>query len=291
MDFLIHPQTKKQAESFIKLPSHALAIRGDQGAGKGSVAKFIVAGVLHAPIEKISEHPYVYIIEAKNSKIGIDEVRALQTFLKLKVPGGSAIKRAAILENIDYLRHEAQNALLKTLEEPPEDTIILTTFSQRSRVLQTIHSRMQQVSVLPVELEYGQDILSGQFNKDSINKAYYMSGGQPGLMMAILNDQQSHELVSAISDARRIIEMSRYERLSIVDKLTKDKNAKPELLLEGLYRLISAAYKNSLASSATKTTESSKLYINRLKALESSINDLQENVQAKLVFSRLFMEL
>lgn len=290
MDLLIHPRTEAQANMFIKTPSHALAIRGEEGSGKGFMAKHMAASVLGISGTKIDNHPYISLCDIKAGNTGIDEVRQLQNFLSLTVPGNKVIKRAAILENIDFLRHEAQNALLKTLEEPPEDTVIITTFSRRSRVLPTIHSRMQQLNVRPVELEFARNVLSTEFNNNLINKAYYISGGQAGLMAAILNDHDGHELVDAIARAREIIEMSRYQRLGAVDKWVKDKNGRPELLLDGLYRLISAAYKNSLAESA-KTAAELKPYVKRLQLLEQAISDLHENVQAKLVFSRLFMEL
>ncbi len=189
------------------------------------------------------------------------------------------------------MRHEAQNALLKSIEEPPRDTLIIATFSNRNRVLHTIHSRMQQISVLPVSLAAAKEALASGFSEESINKAYYMSGGQAGLMSALLNDLEGHELVAAISEARKIIEMPRYERLSLVDKLVKDKNRRPELLLDGLYRLVSAAYRAALESPAVKSREDFKAYAARLGLLEQSISDLQENVHPKLVFSRLFMEL
>lgn len=115
MALLSHTQTKKQIEAFLKSPSHALALSGENGAGKGMVARYIAARVLSDKIDKVTTHPYVFLLDAKNEKSGIDDIRKLQTFLKLKVPGEDCIKRAVILENIDYLRHEAQNALLNIL--------------------------------------------------------------------------------------------------------------------------------------------------------------------------------
>ena len=290
MDFFVHLQTGKRIESFIAAPSHALSLSGEPGAGKGMAARYIAACILQTELKSVENHPYVHILDGQASKTGIDEVRKVQTFLTLKVPGADSLKRAVIIENLDYLRHEAQNALLKMIEEPPADTIIIVTFSLNTRVLPTLHSRMQSVNIMPLDLEYAVKTLESKFNKKVITQNYYMSGGLAGLLAALLSREEHHPLVLAINEARNIIKMSRFQRLSRVDALLKNKELSPGLLLDGLYRLVDAGYKQSL-NVAPKTSKELKTYASRLNLIEQSIHDLQDNVQAKLVFSRLFNRL
>lgn len=282
---LIHPATEKQFKRLKEMPAHAIGLVGESGAGKGMAAEYLASLLLGS--DNVASHPYVRNMDLALTKTGIDDVRDVQQFLKLKVPGSQNIKRIIILQNIDSLRHEAQNALLKTLEEPPEDTVIICTYSNHNRVLPTIHSRIRRTSVLPVGLEFAQQNLKGRFAPESVAKAFYMSGGQAGLLIAILNDSQNHELVQAINRAREIIGMTRYQRLSGVDKIVKDKSLQPALILDGLYRLIRASYKNGVLAGSKDL----KPYVTRLKLIEAAISDLRENVQAKLVFVRLFSEL
>jgi DNA polymerase-3 subunit delta' len=283
---LMHASTQKQVDNFLKSPLHALSLSGEPGAGKGTLAKFIAAQVLKID-HGITEHPYFSQLDG-NDKVGIDEIRQLQTFLKLKVPGKAVYKRTVLLENLDGLRHEAQNALLKTIEEPPADTIIIVTYSLTNKVLPTLHSRLQNIKVMPVDLESAEQTLSDQFNQKLIKQSYYMSGGQPGIMFSLLEKESSHPLIGAIEEARRVLGMSRFERLNQVDKLIKNKDVATSSILDGLYRLIDAGYKQALEK---RRADELKPFSVRLKLIEQAIRDLQENVQPKLVLSRLFTEL
>ena len=58
----------------------------------------------------------------EKGSIAIEQIRALISFFQLKVPGKTKIKRVAIIQDADRMGLEAQNALLKALEEPPEDS-------------------------------------------------------------------------------------------------------------------------------------------------------------------------
>lgn len=275
-----HSRTRQQIEGFLLSPSHAVALNGEIGAGKGHTAEYICAQLLQADIKN---HPYVKKLDTQATKAGIDEVRELQKFLTLTVPGKQAIKRALIIEYIDNLGHEAQNALLKTLEEPPADTVIVVTYTRSTAILPTIHSRLQTISVLPISQTDAQNSFVNY-----TDKAFLISGGQAGLLWALLENKDEHPLIRAINQARSIIGMSRYQRLASVDTLLKDKDTPPTLLLDGLYRLLDASYRQSVKS---KSNSDLQPMASRLKFVEEAVNDLDQNIQAKLVMSRLFMVL
>ena len=90
---------------------------------------------------KFQNNPDLEIINGEKS-IGIDQIRNLKNFLSLK-PYQQKIK-IAIINNSHNLTQEAQNALLKTLEEPISSLIILET-SNPNRLLPTIQSRCLQI--------------------------------------------------------------------------------------------------------------------------------------------------
>jgi hypothetical protein len=284
---LAHDRTAEQIERYLRQPAHALGLRGEQGAGKGHTALYIASELLRTTLEALNEHPYVHILSAAESKVGIDEVRAIQSFLKLKVPGDNAIRRVVIIESIDMLGHEAQNALLKTLEEPPRDTVIIVTIAREQGVLPTIHSRIQHIQVLPVSQETAQEYFGSAYPADQITRSFFISDGLAGLLAALLASEAEHPLVAAIARARTIVGQSRFQRLAQVDKLLKDKDIQPVLLLDGMYRLINAGYKQSLK---TRPNQDLKPIAARLALIERALTDIHENVQAKLVLSRLFLE-
>lgn len=87
----------------------------------------------------------IYIVEQEKGTIGIEEVRNLQKKLFLK-PLKSPTK-AVVVKNAENLTITAQNALLKSLEEPPENTIIILTVSNKDLLLPTILSRCKIIEL------------------------------------------------------------------------------------------------------------------------------------------------
>lgn len=137
-------------------------------------------------------------------KTGIDDIREVQKYLTLTVPGSSDVRRIVIIEHIDNLGHEAQNALLKTLEEPPLDTVLIITYARDAYLLPTIHSRLQNIRVLPATQAMAGDYFKNVPEKEFL-KAFFISNGQPGLLFALLNHEANHPLIEAIERARKLL--------------------------------------------------------------------------------------
>ena len=85
-------------------------------------------------------HPDIFILETVSS-IGIEQVRELEKQLSLK-PYQAKVK-VAIIKRAEKLTLPAQNALLKTLEEPPANTIIILDVPNTGLLLPTVVSRCQ----------------------------------------------------------------------------------------------------------------------------------------------------
>jgi len=84
-----------------------------------------------------------HIVPDEKGTISIKQIEELQKFLSLKVPGKAEVRRTIIIEQADSMGVPAQNALLKTLEEPPKDTVIFLTSARSQDLLPTIRSRTQ----------------------------------------------------------------------------------------------------------------------------------------------------
>lgn len=278
-EIVLHPQTSKQLQAFNDKPSHALLLVGPGGSGKLSVAKIIAETTLDIPT--ITDHPYSLHIVPDGASIGIEAIRRIEQFLSLKVPGKQPYRRAIIIEQAQKLSTEAQNALLKNLEEPPSDTIIILTATHASGLLPTIRSRTQTIIVNQPDRE----ALSKQFleiDPPVYNRAYAMSGGRPGLLSALLSESD-HPLNQAADYARQLLSKSIYDRLVLVDALARN----PELAANVTLILQQMAH----VSLQTATGSTSKRWQNILAASYEASESLASSVQPKLALTNLMLHL
>jgi DNA polymerase-3 subunit delta' len=161
----LYGQQAAQAQALTALQGrahHAWLIAGPQGVGKAtlawSVARHVIAGEAGASLDMAPDHPVFrrtaalaeprlflarrpWDDKAKRLKtaITVEETRALKAFFQMSAAGGGW--RVAIVDAADEMNPAAANALLKTLEEPPERALILLVCHQPARLLPTIRSR------------------------------------------------------------------------------------------------------------------------------------------------------
>lgn len=131
-----------------------------------------------------------YIRIGEPDKIKIEEVREL--IYKLSLKPYLAKFKAAVIDAAENLTNEAANALLKSLEEPKPQTIIILISSNPSRLPKTILSRVQKINFGPVEIsEYDHLIASSDPVKKKMIAEF--AGGRPGLAMKIAYDESESE--------------------------------------------------------------------------------------------------
>ncbi len=100
-------------------------------------------------LRHVGDHPDLLWIErgGDDTRVRIGQVRALQHALQLRSAGDG--RRAAVIADAEWLNQEAQNALLRLLEEPPRATSLILVAARASGLLATVRSRCQRVT-LPV---------------------------------------------------------------------------------------------------------------------------------------------
>lgn len=288
-DLLLHPKTKIAAESIIAKPPHGLLISGKSGSNKTKLAEFIASSLLGVDVESISKHPYVLIIDPPENFISIEETRSMQNFLKLKVPEAkkSTVNRIILIKQAERMRSDAQNTLLKTLEEPPAGTVMILTSDKPTSLLPTILSRLHTFEVLPVPADDAFEFLSKSgLSKTDFDKAYAMSGGQAGLLEALVNDAK-HPLIDNIVTAKQILSEPITDRLLRVDELAKDKNAINELLAA----LLRIAHAGLFGSAKKGNGRAANEWLRRYQLILESAEYMSYNAQAKLILDNLFINL
>jgi DNA polymerase-3 subunit delta' len=123
--------------------AHAYLISGPPGSGKRGLASDLSSLVTGATAVDVfaSQPPGVYLAEpeSKSRRIVIDQVRSLEHGLQMRTTGGH--RKVAIVAEADRLQPQAANAFLKTLEEPPNDSLLILLSSMPEALPDTILSR------------------------------------------------------------------------------------------------------------------------------------------------------
>lgn len=281
MNLLLPPPVEKHMKQFIAQPTQTLIITGPSGSGKNAIAHHLIAQILAT--NDVNAHPYVKQVTSRDDKsIGIEQVRELEAFLKLKVPGSADYDRAILLADGQRLTEEAQNALLKTLEEPPSGTLIIVTTDNLQALLPTIRSRAQLLTVSVPTKATVVSYFDGAHSAQEVEQAYKISGGLPGLMQALLSND-AHPLREAVETARRLLQAPAYEKTLMVDGLSKDTAALSQVLLL-LEQMAHISLQNAEEASAERWQ-----HIYRT-AYDISVA-LKKNAQPKLVTTSLALSL
>jgi len=276
-DLLLHDATRAQIDIVLAKPPHSVLIIGPAGSGKAHLASFIASRLLKVPINKINDQPHFISLQKPDGKqeIPIENVRQMIRKLALKTAG---LKRAVVLYGAEQLSEEAQNALLKNIEEPPPNTHFILTAPTLSSILPTIASRSQKITVRPAPLEQSVNHFK-EHGKNQISSSWSLSRGGAGLMSAILKDDDSHPLKQAVEQAKVFMKMDKYQRAIFLDKLNSDKNSYA-VFLDALDRLLSALAAASIK--ADKPAQTNRI-INSRKQVNHAINSLSVNVSPRLI--------
>jgi DNA polymerase-3 subunit delta' len=135
-----------------RLP-HAVLLLGPAGTGKRATAAWLAGMQLHSrgselPVYPVTlpEHPDLHVLRPPEDKfaIGVDQVRELVREVSLTSYEGGG--KVAIIEPANALTTSAANSLLKTLEEPPGDSLIILIADRVGRLPATIFSRCQRLT-------------------------------------------------------------------------------------------------------------------------------------------------
>lgn len=121
--------------------AHAYLLTGPRGVGKTSIARILAHEINKLPYGDEGEHLDIIEIDAASNN-GVDDIRDLRE--KVQIAPVSAAKKVYIIDEVHMLSKAAFNALLKTLEEPPEHIVFILATTDVDKLPATIISRTQQ---------------------------------------------------------------------------------------------------------------------------------------------------
>jgi DNA polymerase III subunit gamma/tau len=145
--------------------AHAYLFTGPRGTGKTSIARILAHEINQLPYTDESTHLDIIEIDAASNN-GVDDVRDLRE--KVQIAPVSATKKVYIIDEVHMLSKPAFNALLKTLEEPPEHVVFILATTDVDKLPATIISRTQRFGFRAASPENAKQNLKKIADKEKI---------------------------------------------------------------------------------------------------------------------------
>jgi len=251
----VHDKTAKAIENYLSSPAQVAAIIGAESSGQFPIANHIAKHILKTDNDN---NPNIIRLDkpADKSEIPIDEVRKIISLTRLK-----STARVIIINDAQTMSIEAQNALLKLLEEPNNNNYFLLVLSSEHQVLPTVLSRSTKLVVHPVSFDSAKNFYKNNFSENQIKSAWLLSDGAAEELDNTLKktDQQKND---ALSEAKEYLRSDRYSRLITIDAISKDR-LRTLSFLEALSRSLKALHHAQIEAGngrlATKLLASRKL--------------------------------
>lgn len=218
---------------------HALLITGGEGQGKNTLAKYIAAAAVCSGAGKrpcgeckncravlSGNHPDVIYVDRESGKkeIGVSVIREIRSDAFIKPH--EAESKVFIIRNADCMNTSAQNALLKVLEEPPENTHFILLAKNVSALLVTVLSRCTRMDLSSPAAEDGAAVLAelAGCNTDTANELLKLSNGSIGAALSLFKTGGKNSAKAAAEDfVKLIFSGSEYDMIKALAAAGKDR--------------------------------------------------------------------
>ena len=175
--------------------THSYLMIGIPGIGKKLLAKEYAKIILSS--NDIINNPDFLCIEPDGNSIKIDQIRNLQKEIQEKPIISN--KKVYIIDDADLMTKEAQNCLLKTLEEPPKFAVIILIGSNENAFLPTIKSRCMILHFNRLSDSEIKSYLQKQYNELSVTQSMLdIAGGSIGRAINLKDKQEDYSKVEEI---------------------------------------------------------------------------------------------
>jgi DNA polymerase III delta' subunit len=274
----------------IKTTNASFIFAGGKGVGKRHTAIEIAKSVLCKKIpacnkcdecRRINEenHPNVVTVrpEGEDKDIKIDNIRELIRSLTFSPAEGN--KRFVIIDEAHRMNRSSSNAMLKTLEEPPKDTIFILLSSNLYSMLPTIISRCEVIKFPPMQDEKMVNIL-----KISPNHAFipYSMGSVSTLSFYIANEPQVRNLIGFLEKP-----VQSYQTISelvedVIEIASSDSKAQEIENMENIISLVMFAIvrKGNISSSV----------LGCIEEIKSISKNIYRNTSPSIVLENMLLE-
>ena len=283
-------EVKSLLDNLIKTNNvvHSYMFIGPDGIGKVLFAKEFAKMILCQDSNKAcnhcsscikfnsDNHPDFMIINSEDGKsIKINQIRFLQERISEKPIVSN--RKVYIINDSDLMTVEAQNCLLKTLEEPPEFAVIILVLSNENKCLSTIKSRCTKIAFQKLR----NSDLTQYANENNLEVNSSLLSASDGSISKLLNLQNNLEAYKQLDNI-----INAFSKDNIVDIwnnadiLYKSKDNINTLL----------EYLNTVFLERLKSTKESK-YIQSIKIIENTKNKLSNNANYDMCIDNLLLQI
>jgi DNA polymerase III delta prime subunit len=230
-----------------------------------------------------------------NEAIKIEQVRALLERVHMSRQSKYKI---IFIENIERMTGESGNALLKTLEDPPENVVFILTSSRVRDVLPTIISRVRLVQfslVKDSDIEKLLDMISPDLDAETKKSIVEFSMGCPGKAVSFLKEEsllKSYE--KFFSDASNLLRSgNRSRQFSFVEQIIKDAKEGHDngIVKDFLGVMLLSARKEMLYAVMQNDTERLNRLVNFFARAHEASEMLRRNVNGRLLLENLILSI
>lgn len=210
-DILLNEITRELVSAYLARPSHALLLTGRNGAGLGTLAMFLAKA-------HVNHNTDIILIQPDDKgTIPIERVRELY----IETRSARKNRQVVVIDDIDSMSHDAQNAFLKLLEEPNNQVLFIVTSHRPELLLATINSRLQHIDVRSISTKDSQTLLRRQRVSDpiTIKQMLFLAEGLPAALNRMANDNDYFDSQATfIRNARDFLTGKIYDRLVIASR-------------------------------------------------------------------------
>ena len=217
-------------------PAPAYLLSGPSGVGKRTVADAFTAELLCATPGPdgacgvcaqcvrvaAGTHPDVRVVvrEEDRRDIRTEQVRELTRWLVLRPL--MARRKVALVDGADALNEHGQNALLKTLEEPPGASVLLLVVGRPSLLLPTVRSRCQHVRLDPLTAdELGRFLEQRRVPRQQTAMLAARADGSPGRALALLEDVHGEQRTMVLERLARLRDLTAADLSALAQSLSR----------------------------------------------------------------------
>jgi DNA polymerase-3 subunit delta' len=274
---LLSSKTLNQVRSLNLTSNQPIIISGPEFTYKELLSKKIASQSLEIDIDKLDSYPYIITVISDKKSLGIEEIRDLSKFISLTVPLNKAINRVVMIPNSEILTVQAQNALLKNLEESPKSTLT----KKINNILPTILSRSRIIDVVkPSKIEIKKYL--NKHNDTEIEQNYLLSDGAPRLIEILLDNNES-DIKNDVDLTKKILSASKINKLSYINELSKSR--------EESIKIISLIKQMGKLGCLSNNSKQSIIWQNILDRSMQAEKKLRSNSSVKLTLLDFFLNI